>query len=50
LPQIEWSNYYLRPRHELSLSPEPLPVQHAHPDGFYQAPFTVMPSIIPVWY
>lgn len=41
LPCTEWTDYYLRPRHKLSLSPEPLPAQHAHPDGFYQAPATV---------
>ena len=41
LPQTKWTEFYLRPRHRLGRSPEPLPLEHAHPDGFYQTPFTV---------
>lgn len=41
LPATQWTDYFLRPRHKLSLKPEPLPHENAHPDGFYQAPFTV---------
>jgi len=41
LPYIQRKEYYLRPRHRLSEKPEPLTKEYAHPDGFYQAPFTV---------
>lgn len=41
LPETEWTEFFLRPRHKLGRKPEPLPTENAHPDGFYQAPFTV---------
>jgi predicted acyl esterase len=41
LARTKWTKYYLRPRHRLALSPEPLDADCAPPDGFYQAPFTV---------
>ena len=41
LARTRWMEFYLRPRHQLSLEPEPLGVSSAPPDGFYQSPLTV---------
>ncbi|HKU84766.1 MAG TPA: CocE/NonD family hydrolase [Casimicrobiaceae bacterium] len=41
LARTRWTKYFLRPHHKLATTPEALEAQHAHPDGFYQAPFTV---------
>jgi uncharacterized protein len=41
LARTAWTKYYLRPRHRLAATPEPLGPEDAPPDGFYQAPFTV---------
>src|SRR5690606_26149260 len=41
LPNTQYKDFYLRPRHKISDKPEPLTSAHAHPDGFYQAPLTV---------
>ena len=38
-------NTYLRPRHRLAATPEPLGADAAPPDGFYQAPFTVTSDV-----
>lgn len=37
----EFRELFLRPRHKLSLQPEPMGPEYAAPDGFYQAPLTV---------
>jgi len=42
---IEYRNLYLRPRHKLSTEPEPMGVEYAAPDGFYQAPLTVTDKV-----
>ena len=41
LARTQWTKYFLRPRHRLDATSEPLAPEHAPPDGFYQAPFTV---------
>jgi len=41
LPYEVKKDFYLRPRHKISEKSEPLTAEHAHPDGFYQAPLTV---------
>jgi putative CocE/NonD family hydrolase len=45
LTRTQWTEYYLRPRHRLDTTPEPLSAEHAAPDGFYQAPFTVTSEV-----
>ena len=45
LARTQWTEYYLRPRHRLDTTPEPLSAEHAAPDGFYQAPFTVTSEV-----
>lgn len=42
---VEYRSLYLRTRGKLAYSPEPLDVDHAHPDGFYQAPLTVTDKV-----
>ncbi|MFC2947603.1 CocE/NonD family hydrolase [Virgibacillus sediminis] len=41
LPNTEYKNFYLRPRHKIEVTPEPLGAENVPPDGFYQAPYTV---------
>ncbi|RAN76738.1 X-Pro dipeptidyl-peptidase [Bacillus sp. SRB_336] len=43
--EIEYKSLYLRPRHKLSSQPEPMGVEYASPDGFYQAPLTVTDKV-----
>ena len=38
---IEYTPFYLRPRRQLTRTPEPLGTEWASPDGFYQAPLTI---------
>lgn len=45
LARTQWTEYYLRPRHRLDTTAEPLTAEHAAPDGFYQAPFTVTSEV-----
>jgi hypothetical protein len=42
---IDYTALYLRPRHKLSFEPEPMGVDHAAPDGFFQAPLTVTDKV-----
>lgn len=42
---VEYRPLYLRTRGKLSFEPEPLGVEHAHPEGFYQAPLTVTDKV-----
>lgn len=42
---VEHKALYLRPRHQLSLEPELMGVEHAAPDGFFQAPLTVTDTV-----
>jgi uncharacterized protein len=41
LPKTEWTKFYLRPHHKLSMEPEPLDAAYVPPDGWYQAPLPV---------
>jgi uncharacterized protein len=41
LKRTTWTKFYLRPRGQLSLEPEPLDTPSVPPDGFYQAPLTI---------
>ncbi len=43
--EIDYRALYLRPRGRLSLEPEPLGLDHAIYDGFFQAPLTVTDKI-----
>ncbi|WP_026818832.1 CocE/NonD family hydrolase [Arthrobacter castelli] len=43
--EIGYTSLYLRPRHKLSEEPELLGPEHAHPDGFFQAPLTVTDDV-----
>ncbi|WP_406385634.1 CocE/NonD family hydrolase [Streptomyces sp. NBC_01618] len=43
--EIEYKSLYLRPRRKLSFEPELMGVEHAAPDGFYQAPLTVTDKV-----
>lgn len=45
LARTAWTKYFLRPRHRLAATPEPLGAEAAPPDGFYQAPFTVTSDV-----
>ena len=45
LARTAWTRYFLRPRHRLAATPEPLGADAAPPDGFYQAPFTVTSDV-----
>ncbi|WP_323101388.1 CocE/NonD family hydrolase [Intrasporangium sp. YIM S08009] len=42
---VSYRPLYLRPRRTLSFSPELMGVEHAAPDGFYQAPLTVTDTV-----
>jgi uncharacterized protein len=42
---VEYMPLYLRPRRALSAEPEPMGVEYAAPDGFYQAPLTVTDKV-----
>jgi len=42
---VEYRSLYLRPRGKLSPESEPMGVQYAAPDGFYQAPLTVTDKV-----
>jgi predicted acyl esterase len=41
LARTKWTKFYLRPRHKLSIEPEPLDTDAVPPDGFYQPPLHV---------
>jgi hypothetical protein len=43
--EAEYRPLYLRPRHKLSATPEPMGPEAAPPDGFYQAPLTVTDEV-----
>lgn len=43
--EIDYRPFYLRPRHKLSVEPEPLGTEYAFPEGFYQAPLTVTDTV-----
>ena len=45
LARTKWTKFYLRPRHELLMEPEPLDTSSVPPDGFYQAPLTVTSTV-----
>jgi predicted acyl esterase len=45
LARTRWTKYFLRPRHRLAADPEPLDADCAPPDGFYQAPLTVVSDV-----
>jgi len=42
---VEYRPLYLRTRGTLAFEPEPMGVDHAHPEGFYQAPLTVTDKV-----
>ncbi len=42
---VEYRPLYLRTRGKLAFEPEPMGVDHAHPEGFYQAPLTVVDTV-----
>ena len=42
---IEYRPLYLRTRGKLAFEPEPYSVEHAHPEGFYQAPLTITDKV-----
>ncbi|KXU96924.1 X-Pro dipeptidyl-peptidase [Caballeronia megalochromosomata] len=42
---VEYKPLYLRTRGKLAFEPEPLDVEHAHPEGFYQAPLTIVDKV-----
>lgn len=42
---VEHRPLFLRPRRKLSPEPEPMGVEHAAPDGFFQAPLTVTDQV-----
>lgn len=42
---VAYQPLYLRPRGKLSGEPEPMAVEYAAPDGFYQAPLTVTEKV-----
>ena len=42
---VEYRALYLRTRSKLAFEPEPLGVDHAHPEGFYQAPLTIVDKV-----
>jgi predicted acyl esterase len=42
---VEYRPLYLRTRGKLAPTPEPLAMEHAHPEGFYQAPLTVTDKV-----
>ena len=42
---VEYRALYLRTRSKLAFEPEPLSVDHAHPEGFYQAPLTIVDKV-----
>ncbi len=45
LARTKWTKFYLRPRGQLLMEPEPLGVESVPPDGFYQPPLTVTSNI-----
>ncbi len=45
LARTRWTEFYLRPRHQLLSLPEPLGVESVPPDGFYQPPLTVTTNV-----
>jgi predicted acyl esterase len=42
---VAYTALYLRPRSKLSREPEPMGVEYAAPDGFFQAPLTVTDKV-----
>lgn len=42
---VAYRPLYLRTRGKLAFEPEPMGVEHAHPEGFYQAPLTVTDKV-----
>ncbi|MGE4126210.1 MAG: hypothetical protein AB7E59_13265 [Pusillimonas sp.] len=42
---IKYRPLYLRTRGKLAFEPEPYSVEHAHPEGFYQAPLTITDKV-----
>jgi predicted acyl esterase len=50
LARTKWTEFYLRPRHQLKMDPEPLAVDSVPPDGFYQPPLTVTNQVQVVRY
>ncbi|WP_321795010.1 CocE/NonD family hydrolase [Caballeronia sp. J97] len=42
---VDYKPLYLRTRGKLAFEPEPLDVEHAHPEGFYQAPLTIVDRV-----
>lgn len=42
---VEYKALYLRTRGKLAFEPEPMGVKHAHPEGFYQAPLTIVDKV-----
>ncbi|WP_176080656.1 CocE/NonD family hydrolase [Paraburkholderia tropica] len=42
---VEYRSLYLRTRSKLAFEPEPLDAEHAHAEGFYQAPLTVVDKV-----
>ena len=45
LKRTQWTPFYIRPRGQLLMEPEPLGADYVPPDGFYQAPLTVTTAI-----
>ena len=43
--QVAYRPVYLRTRGKLAFEPEPYGPEHAHPDGFYQAPLTITDKV-----
>ncbi|MQY25882.1 CocE/NonD family hydrolase [Nocardia aurantia] len=43
--RVEYRPLYLRTRRKLAADPEPMGVEYAAPDGFYQAPLTVTDKV-----
>jgi predicted acyl esterase len=42
---VEYRPLYLRTRGKLAFEPEPMGLDHGHPEGFYQAPLTVVDKV-----
>jgi predicted acyl esterase len=42
---VQYKALYLRTRSKLAFEPEPMGVDHAHPEGFYQAPLTIVDKV-----
>ncbi|SAL27159.1 putative ABC transporter ATP-binding protein [Caballeronia cordobensis] len=42
---VTYKALYLRTRSKLAFEPEPLNADHAHPEGFYQAPLTMVDKV-----